>query len=89
MKHIKSSEAAKAFGQLVSDVQAEPVTIESYGRPVAVIYSYREAQEMEALKLAHLKALVSEGLESIKQGRVRPLTKDVLNEIKAKGRKRL
>lgn len=39
---------------MVDEAQAEPITIEKNGRPVAVIYSYREAQKIEELKLADL-----------------------------------
>lgn len=89
MRHIKSSEAAKAFGQLVDDVQVEPVTINSYGRPVAVMYSYREAQEIERMKLDRLRQFVAAGIEEAEQGRVKPLTKKRIDDIKQRGRNNL
>jgi prevent-host-death family protein len=89
MKQITATEAAKGFGQLVDEAQAEPITIEKNGRPVAVIYSYREAQEIEALKLAELRRFVAEGIEDSKAGNVQPLTKTLMEDIKSRGRKNL
>ncbi len=89
MKQITATEAAKGFGQLVDEAQAEPITIKKNGRPVAVIYSYREAREIEALKLAELRRFVAEGIEDSEAGRVQPLTKTLMEEIKAKGRNSL
>lgn len=89
MKLMKATEAARGFGQLVEEAQNEPVTIEKNGRPVAVVYSYREAQELEALKLAELKRFVEVGIKAADEGRVKPLTKDLMEEIKTRGRQRL
>jgi len=89
MKQMTATEAAKGFGQLVDQAQAEPITIEKNGRPVAVIYSYREAQEIEALKLAELRRFVAEGIEDSKAGNVQPLTKTLMEDIKSRGRKNL
>jgi len=89
MKQVTATEAAKGFGQLVDEAQAEPITIEKNGRPVAVIYSYREAQEIEALKLAELRRFVAEGIEDSKAGNVQPLTKILMEDIKSRGRKNL
>ena len=89
MKQITATEAAKGFGQLVDEAQAEPITIEKNGRPVAVIYSYRESQEIEALKLAELKRFVAEGIRDSKTGHVQLLTKTLMEDIKARGRNSL
>jgi prevent-host-death family protein len=89
MKQMTATEAAKGFGQLVDEAQAEPITIEKNGRPVAVIYSYRESQEIEALKLAELKRFVAEGINDSEAGRVQPLTKTLMEDIKARGRNSL
>ena len=89
MKQMTATQAAKGFGQLVDEAQAEPITIEKNGRPVAVIYSYREAQEIEALKLAELRRFVAKGIEDSKAGNVQPLTKTLMEGIKSRGRKNL
>ncbi len=88
MKKVTATEASKAFGQLVDDVQSEPVTIERNGRPVAVVYSYEEAQRIEAMREAHLDALIQEGINAADEGRIRPLTQNVKEEMLASARKR-
>lgn len=40
MKTLSASEAKVHFGALIDQVQREPVTIESHGRPVAVVVSF-------------------------------------------------
>ena len=89
MKQMTATEAAKGFGQLVDEAQAEPITIKKNGRPVAVIFSYRESQEIEALKLAELTRFIAEGIEDSEAGRVQPLTKKLMEDIKARGRNSL
>ncbi len=88
MRKVTATEASKAFGQLVDDVQSESVTIERNGRPVAVVYSYEEAQRIEAMREAHLDALIQEGIDAADEGRIRPLTQKVKDEIMASARQR-
>jgi prevent-host-death family protein len=88
MKKVSATEASKAFGQLVDDVQSESVTIERNGRPVAVVYSYDEAQRIEAMREAHLDALIQEGINAADEGRIRPLTQNVKDEILTNARQR-
>ena len=88
MKKVSATEASKAFGQLVDDVQSESVTIERNGRPVAVVYSYDEAQRLEAMRAAHLDALIQEGINAADEGRIRPLTQNVKDEILTNARQR-
>ena len=88
MKKVTATEASKAFGQLVDDVQSESVTIERNGRPVAVVYSYEEAQRIEAMREAHLDALIQEGINAADEGRIRPLTQKVKDDILTSARQR-
>lgn len=88
MKKVTATEASKAFGQLVDDVQSESVAIERNGRPVAVMYSYEEAQRIEAMREAHLDALIQQGIEAADEGRIRPLTDEVKDDILARARRR-
>jgi prevent-host-death family protein len=88
MRKVTATEAAKSFGQLVDDVQSGSVTIERNGRPVAVVYSYEESQRIEAMREAHLDALIQEGITAVDEGRIRPLTKKVKDQILAGARKR-
>ena len=88
MRKVTATEASKAFGQLVDDVQSESVTIERNGRPVAVVYSYDEAQRIEAMREAHLDVLIQEGINAADEGRIRPLTQNVKDEILTNARQR-
>ncbi len=88
MRKVTATEASKAFGQMVDDVQSGSVTIERNGRPVAVVYSYEELLRIEAMKEAHLDALIQEGINAAEEGRIRPLTRKVKDEILASARQR-
>ena len=88
MRKVTATEASKAFGQLVDDVQSESVTIERNGRPIAVVYSYEESLRIEAMREAHLDALIQEGIDAADEGRIRPLTHKVKDEILASARQR-
>ena len=88
MKKVTATEASKAFGQLVDEVQSGSVIIERNGRPVAVMYSYEESQRIEAMREAHLDALIQEGINAADEGRIRPLTPSVKDEILAGARQR-
>lgn len=81
MKSIGAREAVKGFSQLMDDAQQEPVTVERNGRPVAVVYSYAEAQKMEALKEAEFKRFVEEGIKAADEGRIRPLTRELMSQL--------
>lgn len=88
MKKVSATEASKAFGQLVDDVQSGSVTIERNGRPVAVVYSYEESQRIEAMREAHLDAIIQDGINAAEEGGIRPLTQKVRDDILASARKR-
>jgi prevent-host-death family protein len=88
MKKVTATEASKAFGQLVDDVQSGSVTIERNGRPVAVVYSYEESQRIEAMREAHLDALIQEGITAADEGRIRPVTQKVKDQILTGARQR-
>ena len=66
---IAAREAKLRFGELLDTAQREPVTIEKHGRAVAVVVSAEEYKELEALKLANLRAEIDKGLEDIAAGR--------------------
>ena len=70
MRTVSSAEAKNRFGELLDTAQREPVTIEKHGRPVAVIVSAEDYQEIEAMKLNELRAKVQRGLADVAAGRV-------------------
>ncbi len=69
MRTMAALEAKNRFGELLDTAQREPVTIEKHGRPVAVVLSAAEFNELEALKLAALRAEIRQGLDDIAAGR--------------------
>ena len=65
MKSIPASEAKTRFGELLDNAQREPVTVSKQGRPVAVMMSIHDYEEM---KLARLRAHLAEGEADIQRG---------------------
>ena len=65
MENIAAKEAKIHFGQLLDTAQREPVTIEKHGRPVAVIMS---SHEYEELKLSRLREKLAIGEEQANRG---------------------
>lgn len=89
-----SANAAKArFGELLDKARREPVTIEKHGRPVAVVLSTEEYEELEALKLSQLRAEVGVGLQAVDQGDFVEVDagglQTIVSEVKKAGRKKL
>ena len=70
MRRMASGEAKNRFGELLDAAQREPVTIEKHGRPVAVMVSAEEYQDLEALKLEVLREKVRRGTEDASAGRL-------------------
>lgn len=46
MRTVSAKEAKARFGQLIDIARREPVTIEKHGRPVAVIISIEDYEEL-------------------------------------------
>jgi len=92
MKNISAHEAKARFGQILDTAQHEPVTIEKHGRAVVVMLSKEEYDDIEALKLEHLRAEVQKGINAIEGGhyteyKIGELHK-LTDRIKTEGRKR-
>jgi prevent-host-death family protein len=65
MKIIPASKAKTHFGERLDSAQREPITVSKQGRPVAIMISIQDYEEM---KLAHLRAYLSEGEAQIQRG---------------------
>ncbi|MDH3476066.1 MAG: type II toxin-antitoxin system Phd/YefM family antitoxin [Rhodospirillales bacterium] len=91
MKRVSANEAKARFGQLLDTARREPVAIEKHGRPVAVVLSTEDYEELEAIKLERLRAEIRVGLDEIARGESTELDEAGLRrlarEIKAQGRK--
>jgi len=65
MQSIAAREAKTHFGELIDKAQREPVSIEKYGRPVAVIMS---SEEYKQIKLERLRARLAIGEVQLDRG---------------------
>lgn len=70
MQTLTASDAKREFGDLLLKVQSEPVSINKNGKPVAVVLSYAEYEQLAAHKSAHLKAQIQQGIADLEAGRV-------------------
>lgn len=68
MQTMSAHEAKARFGQLLDAARLEPVTIEKHGRPVAVLVSKQEYDEIQAAKVERLRAEVQRGVDAIERG---------------------
>ena len=70
MRKFTAHDAKAQFGNLIDTARREPVTIERHGRPVVVVLSKEEFDDIEAMKLERLRTEVQKGLESSARGDV-------------------
>ena len=68
MRKMSANEAKSRFGQLLDTARREPVAIEKHGRPVAVVLSKEDFDELEATRLERLRTAVQRGLDDIARG---------------------
>lgn len=64
MKTVTANQLKQTCGQVMDQVQREPVLVEKYGRPHAVVVSYEDYLEIERIKLTALKADIAAGIAS-------------------------
>ena len=65
-----ASDAKREFGEVLMRVQKEPIGISRNGKPVAVMMSATEYEELLALKEAWLEAELQKGMNSRDKGQV-------------------
>jgi prevent-host-death family protein len=63
-------DAKAQFGNLIDTARREPLTIERHGRAVVVVLSKEEFDDIEAMKLEHLRTEARKGLEASARGDV-------------------
>lgn len=80
MKTISATDAQNNFGDLLMNVQSEPIAITRNGKEKGVLLSSRAYQEMKKQALQHA---ITDGIES---GEPSPLD---MADIKRKARKRM
>lgn len=70
METVTASDAKREFGDLLLKVQSMPVGINKNGKPVAVMLSYAEYEQLAAHKKAQLKAQLQQGIADLEAGRI-------------------
>ena len=70
METLNASDAKREFGEVLLKAQKEPVRINRNGKPVAVMMSALEFEQLQALKEECLKREVQKGLASLETGNV-------------------
>ena len=81
METLNASDAKREFGELLMKAQREPVSINKNGKPIAVLVSAVEYQEIEMMKQSYLKSAIQEGLADLEAGNVQP-GKDAFDDVR-------
>ena len=81
METLNASDAKREFGEMLLKVQSAPVGINKNGKPVAVVVSTSEYQELKAIKEEKLKQLLQEGLDDLQSGKVKD-GKEVMSRLR-------
>ena len=71
METFSVSDAKREFGEVILKAQQGPVGINKDGKPVAVMISASAYAEMEQMNRKFLQLAIDQGLEDVKEGRVR------------------
>ena len=70
METLNASDAKREFGEVLLKAQKEPVGINRNGKPVAVMISAAEFEQLQAFKEECLKRELQKGLKSLEDGNV-------------------
>jgi prevent-host-death family protein len=83
MEQLNATDAKREFGELLIKAQTEPISISKNGKPIAVIVSDKEFQELEAFKEQVLKMAIAEGLDDLAKNKIHS-HKNVFDSLKMK-----
>lgn len=70
MSTLSASDAKREFGDVLLKAQKEQVKINKNGKPVAVVLSTAEYEQLDAYREAYLKAEIDEGIADLEAGNV-------------------
>ncbi len=70
MEVLNASDAKREFGEVLLKAQKEPVGINRNGKPVAVMMSTLEFEQLQTLKEKCLKRELQKGMASLEKGQV-------------------
>ena len=71
MEICNASDAKREFGEILLKAQKEPVGINKNGKPVAVVVSASEYEELQFLKEQWLISELQKGLDDLQAGRIK------------------
>ena len=71
MERLNATDAKREFGEILLKAQKEPVGINKNGKPVAVVVSASEYEDLQSLKEEWLKMELQKGLDDVHAGRVK------------------
>jgi prevent-host-death family protein len=81
MEILNASDAKREFGEVLLKAQKEPIGINRNGKPVAVMMSALEFEQLQALKEDYLKKELQKGMASLETGNVID-SKTVVNDLR-------
>ena len=81
MEILNASDAKRKFGEVLLKAQKEPIGINRNGKPVAVMMSALEFEQLQALKEDYLKKELQKGMASLETGNVIE-SKTVVNALR-------
>lgn len=83
MEQLNATEAKREFGELLMKAQVEPISIIKNGKPIAVIVSEKEFQQLEAFKEQALKMVIAEVIDDLENNRIHDLV-SIFKNLKKK-----
>ena len=81
MESINASDAKREFGEVLIKAQRGPVGINKNGKPIAVMISAAEYDQLTALKEKYLQQAIEKGIADLQAGRVTD-GKSVLDKLR-------
>jgi prevent-host-death family protein len=78
---LNATDAKREFGDVLLKAQKAPVRINKNGKPVAVVVSAVEYEQLEALREAQLKTEIDKGIADNEAGNVTD-GRDVLERLR-------
>jgi prevent-host-death family protein len=70
MSALSASDAKREFGDVLLKAQKAPVRINKNGKPVAVVVSATEYEQLEVYREKYLQAEIDEGIADLEAGNV-------------------
>ncbi len=71
MEILNASDAKREFGEVLIKAQKEPIGINKNGKPIAVMVSATEYEELKSLKEQWLKIELQKGFDDLRMGKVK------------------